>query len=68
MYHVNLERKMTEQGHTLIVLLCRLIDDSTMLQAAEIKHSDTAVSAATDEHIHAVCAESNIVDLLVVCD
>lgn len=53
---------------TLLIFLCRFVDDSAMLQAAEIKHSDTAVSATADEDIHAVRAKSNVVNLLVVCD
>lgn len=51
---------------TSIVLDSGLVDDSAVLQTAEIKHAHTTVLAAADKYIDTVGAESHIVDLLVV--
>jgi hypothetical protein len=37
-----------------------------MLQASQVKHAHTPISATADKDIHAVCTESNIIDFLVV--
>lgn len=51
---------------TFITLLRWFIDDSAVLQAAQIKHADTAIRATTDEYIDTVGTESDIEDFFIV--
>lgn len=49
-------------------LIRRLVYDSTMFQAAEVKHANAAIGATGDEYIYTACTESYVEDFLVVCD
>lgn len=53
---------------TSVILARRLVDNGRMLQATQIKHSNTAVLTATDKDIDAVGAEADIIHLLVMCN
>lgn len=52
----------------LLLLLTRLIDDGTMLEASQVEHSYTPIGAARDKHVNTIGAEADIIDLLVVRD
>lgn len=51
---------------TLFGFFRRLVDNGAVLEAAQIKHADTAVAPAADKHVHAIRTKSHVVDLLVV--
>lgn len=46
----------------------RFVDDSTVLQASQVKHAHTAISTTAHKHIYASCTETDIKHLLVVRD
>lgn len=52
--------------NTFVILLSRLVDDRAVLQAAQIKHAHTTISAAANKDVDAVRTESNVIYLLVV--
>lgn len=39
-----------------------------MLQASQVEHAHTSISATTDENIHAVRTKANVIDFFVVGD
>ena len=47
-------------------LVVRLVDNGTMFQTPQIKHTHTAVSTAADKNVDTVGTESDIIHLLVV--
>lgn len=51
---------------TFIIFLRRLVNNRTVLKAPEVKHAHAAIRTATDEHIDTVCAETHIVDFLIM--
>jgi hypothetical protein len=59
---------ISEAQPTFITLFRWLVDDSAMLQAAEIKHTHATVSTATDKDVYTVCTETNVVDFFIMCD
>lgn len=54
--------------HTFFILLRRLINDCTMLQAAQVKHAHATISSTAGEDVDGVSAKSYVVYLLVVCN
>lgn len=56
------------RGLTFIDFLARLVDDGAVFETSKIEHPDTAVCAAGNEDVHAVGAEADIKDFLVVGD
>lgn len=53
---------------TLFILLCWFVDDSTMLETAQIEHAHATIGSAADKHVNAVGTEPNIVHLFVMCN
>ena len=59
--------ELLERRHTLNISFLRwFINDSTVLQASQVEHSNTAIGTAADKHINAVGAEPDIKNFLIV--
>ena len=59
---------MMKLTFVLVRLFRGLVDDGAVLQASQIEHSYTSISAAADKDVDAARAKSNIEDLLVMCN
>lgn len=51
---------------TFFIFICWLVNDSAMLETAQIKHAHAAISSTADEDVNTVGTKANIVYFFVV--
>lgn len=51
---------------TLFILICRLVDDGTMLETAQIEHANATIRSAANKNVDTVGTKSDIEDLFIM--